>query len=333
MNLDDMQAFVAAVETGSVGRAALRLNLTQPAVSRRIQRLEEALDIVLLDRDSKPARPTPAGEAAYRRCVAVLRATAALERDARGGIAAGPLRVGVTLALSESVFAPAVEAVRKRCPQVALRLTAERSAALRKQLHEGLLDAAIVVSRLDRPLADPSAIALGTERVLVVAAEDSGLAPRVKVRDLAGAAWVINPEGCGFRAQLEHALAESGLGLNVIVESWGVAMQLALVSAGVGLGLIPERLLNDSPYRGSVRALAVQDLAPALAIWLVKAGELGPLEDAVEVVAETVRRHLAAPSNDVRAATVQTPAQAGRRGTEEQRRSKPSGKKPPAAKS
>ncbi|NJL08726.1 MAG: LysR family transcriptional regulator [Methylacidiphilales bacterium] len=89
MNLDDMQAFVAAVEAGSVGRAALRLNLTQPAVSRRIQRLEEALDAILLDRDSKPAKPTPAGESAYRRCVAVLRATAELERETRGVIAAG----------------------------------------------------------------------------------------------------------------------------------------------------------------------------------------------------------------------------------------------------
>jgi len=57
------------------------------------------------------------------------------------------------------------------------------------------------------------------------------------------------------------------------------------------------------------------------------------LEDAVEVVAETVRRRLAAPSKDVRAATAQTPAQAGRRVAEKQRRSKSSGKKPPAAKS
>jgi len=306
MNLDDLQAFVAAVETGSVGRAALRLNLTQPAVSRRIQRLEEALDTTLLDRDSKPAKPTPAGEAAYRRGVAVLRATAALERDARGVFAAGPLRVGVTLALSESVFAPAVEAVRKRCPEVALRLTADRSAALRKELREGQLDAAIVVSRLDRPLDDPSAIALGTERVLIVVSEDSHLAPRIKVSDLAGMPWVINPEGCGFRAQLEHALAASGLVLDVIVESWGVAMQLALVAAGVGIGLIPERMMRDSPYRGRVRAVTVQDIAPALAIWMVKAGETGPLEAAVEVVAESVRRLLAAPSKKTRLPIVQT---------------------------
>ena len=296
MNLEDMRAFVAAVETGSVGKAALRLNLTQPAVSRRIQRLEDALDVTLLDRDSKPARPTRAGEAAYSRCVAVLRATAALERDAHGTVAAGPLRVGVTFALPESVFAPAIEAVRRRCPDVALRLTADNSAALRKQLREGLLDAAVVVSRLDRPIEDPLAVALGTERVVVAVAADSPLPKRVKLSDLAGMPWVINPDGCGFRGQLERALAGSGFMLDVIVESWGVAMQIALVAAGVGVGLIPERTMRDSPYRGRIRAVTVQDLAPAVAIWMIKSGELGPLEEAVGVVAETVRRLLAGPA-------------------------------------
>lgn len=318
MNLDDMRAFVAAVETGSVGKAALRLHLTQPAVSRRIQRLEEALEATLLDRDSKPAKPTSAGEAAYRHCVAVLRATAALERNARGTIAASPLRVGVTFALSESVFAPAIEAVRKRCPEVSLRLTADRSAALRKQLRDGQLDAAIVVSRLDRLIDDPSAVRLGTERVLVVVSKDSRFARQIKLNDLAGLPWVINPEGCGFRAQLENALAESGLTLEVIVESWGVVMQLALVAAGVGFGLIPERMIMDSRYRGGVRAVSVRDFAPAVTIWMVKADELGPLEPAVEVVAETVRRLLAAPSEKGRSPAAhahrRTPARKRRKG-------------------
>jgi DNA-binding transcriptional LysR family regulator len=311
MNLEDMRAFVAAVETGSVGKAALRLNLTQPAVSRRIQRLEEALDVTLLDRDSKPAKPTRAGEAAYRRCIAVLRASAALERDARGTVAAGPLRVGVTFALSEAVFAPAIEAVRGRCADVTLRLTADRSDALRKQLRELQLDAAVVVSRLDRPIDEPHAVALGTERVVVAVAADSPLPKRVKLSDLAGMPWVINPDGCGFRGQLERALAGSGLMLDVIVESWGVAMQLALIAAGVGIGLIPERALTDLPYRGRIRAVTIPDFAPALAIWMVTSGELGPLEEAVGVVAETVRRLLAGPATGRRAANGR--AQRGKR--------------------
>src|SRR5208337_1317320 len=100
MNLHDVRAFVAVVDTGSVGRAALRLKLTQSAISRRVQRLEEALGVALLDRDSKPARPTREGEAAYARCMAVLRATDALARGALTP-AAGPLRIGVSSGIAE----------------------------------------------------------------------------------------------------------------------------------------------------------------------------------------------------------------------------------------
>src|SRR5436853_145871 len=123
MNIDDISAFVAVVDTGSVGRAALRLNLTQPAISRRIQRLEEVLGVTLLDRDSKPARPTRAGDAAYRRCMAVLRATEALTRDTRS-IPAGPLRIGVSPGIADSIFVPALDGVRADHPQIALHLSA-----------------------------------------------------------------------------------------------------------------------------------------------------------------------------------------------------------------
>ena len=112
MNIEDVRAFAAVVETGSVGRAALRLKLTQPAISRRIQRLEAALGVALLDRDSKPARPTPAGEAAYGRCMAVLRAMQALISDRPGPFPAGPLRIGIPLGLADAAVVPAVDALQ-----------------------------------------------------------------------------------------------------------------------------------------------------------------------------------------------------------------------------
>src|SRR5262245_22177044 len=123
MNIEDVRAFVAVVDTGSVGRAALRLNLTQPAISRRVQRLEDTLGVTLLDRDSKPARPTRAGEAAYRRCMAVLRAAEALARETQPDVAAGPLRIGVSPGIADSIFASALEALRSHHPEVLLRLT------------------------------------------------------------------------------------------------------------------------------------------------------------------------------------------------------------------
>ena len=61
MNTHDLVAFVAVVETGSIVAASARLNLTQPGVTRRIQNLEEMLGAQLLDRLSKPLKPTAAG--------------------------------------------------------------------------------------------------------------------------------------------------------------------------------------------------------------------------------------------------------------------------------
>src|SRR5215471_648299 len=132
MNIEDVRAFVAVVDTGSVGRAALRLNLTQPAISRRVQRLEEVLGVALLDRDSKPARPTRAGEAAYRKCMAVLRASEALARDVRATAPAGPLRIAVSMGIAECIFTPALDALRKSCPGTTLHLSAGRTIELRK---------------------------------------------------------------------------------------------------------------------------------------------------------------------------------------------------------
>jgi DNA-binding transcriptional LysR family regulator len=57
MNLSDLEAFAAVVESGSIVGAAGRLYLTQSAVTKRIQNLKGALDVILLDRQSRPMRP------------------------------------------------------------------------------------------------------------------------------------------------------------------------------------------------------------------------------------------------------------------------------------
>jgi DNA-binding transcriptional LysR family regulator len=290
MNIEDVRAFVAAVDTGSVGKAALKLNLTQPAISRRIQRLEEDLGISLLDRDSKPARPTRAGEAAYKRCVAVLRASEVLRQETRGAADLGPLRLGLTYAMSDSLIALAVECLRRECPEIQVRVSVERSNVLRRQVAEGVLDAAITASMPDRPL-DGRAQLLGTEKVVVVAPA----ALRIKSRhiaELADQPWIINPDGCGFRTQLDHAFTECGRVLNVMAEIWGTAPQLSLIARGAGVGLVPERLLAESPHRDALKIVPIEDFQAAVAIWLVQ-GPDGPFDTAIGKLRGTVADLLA----------------------------------------
>jgi DNA-binding transcriptional LysR family regulator len=312
MNIDDVRAFVAVVDTGSVGKAALRLNLTQPAVSRRVQRLEEALGTTLLDRDSKPARPTRVGDAAYRRCVAVLRATEALASETRAEIATVPLRIGLTYALAESVLLPAIEALRARWPETALHLVAGRSDAMRKRLADGQLDAAIVVMDANRSLDDANATRLGAERVVIVASRDAGLPRRVRWSDLAGRPWVINPDGCGFRAQLERALASAGLPMEIIAETYGLALQLALVSRDHGFGLVPARLVDESPYRQRLRIVEIDGFEASLGVWLVRSGTVGLLAPALDVLARSVQEVLTPTSQARRAARELTEVEGAR---------------------
>jgi DNA-binding transcriptional LysR family regulator len=290
MNIEDVRAFVAVVDTGSVGRAALRLSLTQPAISRRVQRLEEALGVTLLDRESKPARPTREGEATYGRCMALLRAAEALTRESRAAAPAGPLRIGVSYAIADSIFAPALEAMRSAYPRTLLQLISARSPDLRRQVANGHLDAGVVMAPADRP-ADDSEL-LGIEQVVVVAGCDLPVPDHGCIADLAGHPWVINPDGCGFRAQLDRALATTGHALEVAAESWGTALQLALVARGAGLGLVPERLIAESSHAGALRRLHVEDFRPTLGVLLIRGNVPADLGAALDVIAATVRRLL-----------------------------------------
>ena len=289
MNIDDVRAFVAVVDSGSVGKAALRLNLTQPAISRRVQRLEEALGVTLLDRISKPARPTRAGEAAYRRCLDVLRATDALTRETGTATAAMPLRVGVSYVISECVFAPALDVLRQLAPDVQLQLVAERTPKLREAVAEGSLDAAVVVGPCGRALEGPREVALGEERVAVVAKKDSDLPSTVGMADLAGRSWILNPTGCLFRSQLERALADKGAPLNVVAETWGNALQIAMVARGAGLALVTERLIHASPYRERLRVIEVRGFRPKVSVSLVRGEVLTAFDLALDAMAETVK--------------------------------------------
>ncbi len=66
MNIVDLESFVAVVECGSIVAAATKLHMTQSAISKRLQNLEDDLGVPLLDRQKRPLQLTPAGRATYK---------------------------------------------------------------------------------------------------------------------------------------------------------------------------------------------------------------------------------------------------------------------------
>ena len=113
------------------------------------------------------------------------------------------------------------------------------------------------------------------------------------IGDLAGHSWILNPTGCLFRSQLERALAEKGAPVNVIAETWGNALQLAMVARGAGLALVTERLIHASPFQSRLRVIDVRGFQPKVAVSLVRGEVLPVFDQALDAMAEAVKGVLA----------------------------------------
>lgn len=280
MKIEDLEAFVAVVRCQSISAAAEALQLAQPTVTRRVQNLEEALGTELLDRAVKPPKPNAAGRQVHEQCRSVLREIEALRALVGAETrAAGRLRLGLTQGLGDLVLPKALQRLRQRWPELQAEVATGWSAQMIDRLEHGELDGAVVLlpgaQGRPRPLEGHS---LGSLRLVVVGARGCVAKARPRLADIAGLGWVLNPDGCGFRAGLQRALATLGLALDLRAETFGRELQLELVAAGVGLGLLPEPLLAASAFRSQLQVIPVADFQPGVELWLLQARQLGKLQ-------------------------------------------------------
>jgi hypothetical protein len=122
MNLIDLEAFVSVVDHGSVVAAAAGLHLTQSAVTRRIQNLEDALGTPLLDRQTRPLQPTRAGQETYEFAKPVLSSVNDLKTGImQGGEPSGDFRFGMSRALGDLAIGAPIRCLRADFPKVQIQ--------------------------------------------------------------------------------------------------------------------------------------------------------------------------------------------------------------------
>jgi DNA-binding transcriptional LysR family regulator len=294
MKLDDINAFVAVVNARSVSQAARDLMLTQPAITRRVQNLEEALGAPLLDRDTKPLRPNAFGVQVYERCRAVLHEVARLGQMADADRApSGPLRLGLTQGIADVVLRDTIEELGRTWPQVATSVATGWGGALVERVNQGELDAAAVWLGSRTPLPRNTEGELMTRSPLVVVARRTDIVKRsYRLADWSDRGWVLNPDGCGFRAGLKRALNDRGLPFVLKMDISAREMQLEMVARGHGLGLIPAPLLAASAHHATLGIVPLADFKPEVDLWLVQGRTPGTLRAPIEAFAAQLRRSI-----------------------------------------
>ncbi len=293
MDITDARTFIVVAEAGSISRAARELHLTQPAVTRRIQRLEQAIGTRLIDRRKRPFALTDVGQAAIERCRRIVSMRDELKALAQGGaVPTRECRIGAAHALTELALTEPVDELRTAFPAVVPRLSTGWSRDLAERVRSGALDAAaVLLPRGDSLPAGVSGRELAAEQLQIVASR--ALHPRtLTLKEAAATEWILNPEGCGARAILQKAFGRAGLSLRVGVETYNYELQMSLVARGRGLGLVPSRLVARSAVKRQLSVLGVRGLEFPMTIWMLTAGLPSALEAALETFTDSLQRRL-----------------------------------------
>ena len=146
--LVELRAYCAAVELGSVGRAARTLHISQPTLSRRLRVLEKLANVSLLERSHGGVSPTPAGTRLYLAARRVLAEDEAIEGLMGGVLAHGmPARLGASPTMAESVLPKLLADFEERYERhLSIELTIVSSAVVRELVSEGHVDLGLAVA-------------------------------------------------------------------------------------------------------------------------------------------------------------------------------------------
>ncbi|MGH9393642.1 MAG: LysR substrate-binding domain-containing protein, partial [Terriglobales bacterium] len=210
MNLNHLRLFAAAAEAGSISRAAERLRLSQPALSKQISELEAALGARLLEREARGVRATAAGTAlaGYARQIFGLEQEAERTLAELRDVRRGRLRLGASMTIGVYLLPRMLAASRRQWPGLQIEVEIENTDTIQQALVEHRLDLGLTEGpgRWDGELEER----VFRQDELVVIAAGRGRA-RATLHQLAAEAWVMREPGSGTRAVVERALAERGL--------------------------------------------------------------------------------------------------------------------------
>jgi DNA-binding transcriptional LysR family regulator len=272
----------SVAELGSLGQAAARHQMSQPAVSMRMRQLEKLLRLRLLLRSPAGTRLTPAGERVAGLGRRVLAETRAMMAGVEQLVAqeTSHLQVAASLTVAEHLLPGWLAALHQESPEVVLAVEVANSARVLARVRDGAAAVGFVEGQA-RVLPGLKAAVIRSDQLVVVVGLGHPWAGRkapVTGGDLAATDLIVREPGSGTREILEDALAPWG-GLRSRLELGSTAAILAATCRGEGPAVLSALAVADDLARGRLAAVRTDgvELARSLrAVWLADAA-LAPL--------------------------------------------------------
>jgi DNA-binding transcriptional LysR family regulator len=248
MELRHLRYFVAVAEEQNITRAAARLHVSQPPLSRQIRDLEDELGVSLLDRGPQSVSLTDAGRVFFREAKAVLaRAEAAIgAARAAGADCAGELRIGFAPSPTVEILPAALRAFRKSSPHAQARLHDMTSGEMQAGLRDGTLDVALTVQPPPRSMRGLHFEMLREYRVGVIVPRGHPLAKRrtTTIAEISSEPIVVfsRADYPDYHEWIASLLGGTTRKIPISAECDGVTSLLAAIESGRGVAILSENI-------------------------------------------------------------------------------------------
>src|ERR1700722_5607098 len=243
LKLRDVDILLSVIQTGSMGKAAAALNMSQPAVSKAIAYLEQTLGVRLLDRSRQGVEPTPYGRA-------LVKGGLAMFDELRQGVheiasltdpTVGEIRMGGSEHTISAIYSPVIHRLSNRHPRMSFHVSV---GDLRTTLRE--LDArhiGFVVSRMYPPPSEEHSVeVLFEDPLVVVTGPHNAIARRrkIEVAELLGEPWTLQPNENSFGAFAMDAFrAAGGAPPTIMVATASSILRGEMLATGRYLSMVP----------------------------------------------------------------------------------------------
>jgi DNA-binding transcriptional LysR family regulator len=264
LKLRDVHILLAVVQWGSMARAAERLAISQPVISKAIADLEHVVGVRLLDRNRLGAQPTPYGQALLRHGLAAFEELKQGVKEIESLVdpTAGEVQIGATEAMVAGLLPVVIDRLYRKYPRLLVNIAqASTGAALYRGLRERTVD--LVVGRLlgPKPDQDLTTEILFDEPQSVVAGTPSPWIKRRKIElvEVINEPWVLPRPDTPARELFDNAFRASGLDTPKRVAACNsMQMYNALLATGNFLTMLPRSVLHFGSKQFSIKVLPIK---------------------------------------------------------------------------
>lgn len=261
MTLRHLKIFLAVCNCGcNVTKASEALHTTQPAVSHAMKELEQYYGVILFDRIGRRLRMTEAGQRFWEYARHIVALFDEMETGMRNWDAFGILRVGASITIGSQFLPGYVQAFSSRYPGTEVRAVVEPLEQLEQKLVNNALDFALIEGVCHLPSFRSEEYMEDHLSVICPAGGGFRQGQEISIDEFRRQRFLLRERGSGTRETFERVIEQAGFSVSPIWEAMSTTALVNAVISGLGIAVLPRRMVAGPVARGLVVAVRVKGL-------------------------------------------------------------------------